>query len=296
MNESVPAYPRLDFVTYTQLHEHVRQWSNKLPTDYAAVAGVPRSGVLVASLLALHRNIPLITLADILESRPTWQQPVRRAKHNANGDRVLLVDDSVSTGQTFQHILTQLPNPLPCRLDLGAVYGPVEVSPICGYVKTHVTIPQPRVFEWNVFHSQWAKHAIWDIDGVLCYDPDESEADEGPGLESFKNHLENVPPKHIPSVPVMGICTGRLEKYRPQTEAWLARQGVKYGFLQMSPHTSARERRAAGGSAGHKARVYHESLAVLFIESGPNQAAAIAKMTRRPVLCVDKMEMLNYTP
>jgi hypoxanthine phosphoribosyltransferase len=48
----------MDFISYNQLVKDVRAFCGQLP-KVDCVIGVPRSGMLVASLIALNLNIPL---------------------------------------------------------------------------------------------------------------------------------------------------------------------------------------------------------------------------------------------
>lgn len=62
-----------------------------------------------------------------------------------------------------------------------------------------------------------------DIDGVLCADPTPEENDDG---EKYRHFLLNTPPLFIPKVTIGTLVTSRLEKYRPETEAWLQKNHV----------------------------------------------------------------------
>ncbi len=87
----------------------------------------------------------------------------------------------------------------------------------------------------------------------------------------------------------MAIVTGRLERFRPQTEAWLRRHGVEYGSLVMNPgdrkhaEFKADAYRSLGGALG-------------FVESSRQQAAEIHERTGRPVLSVETWQMLGAAP
>ena len=91
-------------------------------------------------------------------------------------------------------------------------------------------------------------------------------------------------PKRIPTFPLNGIVTNRLERHRPQTEAWLAKHGIEYGKLIMSPYATFAERDRANDSARRKANAYAADPTLrLFIESDDQQAIQIAKFSGRPV-------------
>jgi uncharacterized HAD superfamily protein len=213
---------------------------------------------------------------------------LRRGVAARREGRVLVLDDSVSSGGTLQAVRRQLSG----RTDIyyGALYGAEQKPPGVDEVFRHV--PHPRCFEWNVFHGNQIEAACVDMDGVLCADWTEREEDSGAGRDRYAEHLSAAAPRHVPTYPVLAIVTSRLEQYRPQTVAWLRRYGVRFRELLMSPHPSAAARQQAGDHARGKARWYERRpQARLFVESDLGQAREIARLTGRPVLCTDSMEM-----
>ena len=280
----------MNFVSHQQLIEDVRAWSAELPADLIAVAGVPRSGILPAVQLALFRNLHLVTIEDLIQGRVPWREPLRRGVPARSDGRILVVEDSVNTGGTVKTIRQRLVG----RKDVlyGAVYGNRPFPSDVDFIFRHVA--HPRCFEWNLFHSNQIELACVDMDGVLCADWTEQEEDSGPGLERYQRHLQHAIPRHLPSYRVLGIVTSRLEKYRPQSIAWLRRHGVRFRELLMSPHPWASARRTARDHALRKAEWYRRRPeARLFVESHPDQAREIAERTGRPVLCTDQMRMFG---
>jgi orotate phosphoribosyltransferase len=169
-------------------------------------------------------------------------------------------------------------------------YGVVYVKPGNEHMVdyTYQPLGLPRLFEWNVFHSYWAKQACFDIDGVLCRDPTNEENDDGSRYELF---LKTATPRYLPSVKIPAIVTSRLERYRPQTELWLRQHRVDYDKLIMHPARNKKERIRAGNHALRKAEVYKNGQYKLFIESSQRQARSISKLTKKPVLCTDTNEL-----
>lgn len=280
----------MNFVSYQQLVEDIRDWSARLPSDLVAVAGVPRSGILAAVQLALHRNIHLVTIDDLVQGKSPWQTPLRRGVGARRAGRVLVLDDSVNSGGTLRAIRKQPKG----RTDIlyGAVYGNRPYPTDVEHVFRH--IPHPRCFEWNLFHSNQIERACVDMDGVLCADWTGSEADTGSEQEHYQKHLQSAIPRFVPTFPVLAIVTSRLEKYRPQTIAWLRRHGVRFRELLMSPHSSAAARRSAGDHAVRKAQWYkRRPEARIFVESHIEQAREIARLTKRPVLSTDAMRLFR---
>ncbi|MBR1728760.1 MAG: hypothetical protein IJ728_04475 [Selenomonadaceae bacterium] len=52
----------MNFVTFSALNNDVIKNLHKIPRDIDLVIGVPRSGLLVANILALYLNKPLISI------------------------------------------------------------------------------------------------------------------------------------------------------------------------------------------------------------------------------------------
>ncbi|MCH7687643.1 MAG: phosphoribosyltransferase, partial [Planctomycetes bacterium] len=273
-----------------QMIDDVRDWSYWLPDDLLAVAGVPRSGVLPAFHLALHRNIHLVTLEVLKAGLRPWERPLRRFVTAKTEGRVLIVEDSLNTGGTLQRVRSELGEA--ARYLYGAVYFQEPRPGIADFLYRRV--PLPRCFEWNLFHSSYIECACLDLDGVLCSEPPCQEQDRGPEHQHWLDHLEGAAPMYLPGRRVKAIVTSRLEKYRPQTEAWLQRHGVRYGELVMSPHPTAAARRAAADHAYRKAEYYrHKADACLFVESSLWQAREIAQLSEKPVICTESMQVFH---
>lgn len=278
----------MQYVSHRRLVQDVREWSQRLPDDLSAVAGIPRSGVLPAALLALERNLPLLTLEQVASGERT--ATLRRGGAVRGDGPVLVLDDSLHSGRTLADV----------RRDLagirGVLFGAVYVLPEReGTVDVHCrVVPRPRVFEWNLFHCAKTEQVCVDLDGVLCADWTDREEDSGPGLARYLEHLRGAPVLRRPSYPVHAVVTSRLEKYRPETEAWLERHGIRCGRLAMSPHPTAAARRSARDHAHRKAEVYSQSTeALLFVESDPGQAREIRRRSGKPVLCTESMELVD---
>jgi uncharacterized HAD superfamily protein len=205
---------------------------------------------------------------------------------------VLVLEDSVNTGGTIGAVRKQLRN----RTDIvyAALYANDPIPPGVDFVFRQLSLP--RCFEWNLFHSNQMECSCVDMDGVLCADWTGQEADFGSGLECYLRHLDEAKPRQLPSYPILAIVTSRLEKYRPQTIAWLRRHRVRFRELLMSPHPTSAARRSAEDHAQRKAESYRRRPdARLFVESHPGQAREIWERTGRPVLCTDEMRLFGGT-
>lgn len=267
-------------------------WHNLhvIPGDIDVVVGIPRSGMLVASMIALARNLPLADIDGFVGGRllSTGHTRAQSAADIGSMRHALIVDDSTRTGDSMGEALAKL-QPLghAMRFTSCVAYGPAQPMGDIDIVMEQV--PEPRVFEWNVMHHPIIERACLDIDGVLCLDPRKEEQD-GPLYESF---LSQATPLHTPRFTIGTLVTSRLEKYRAQTEDWLSRQGIAYGELAMLDLPDAATRRKLQAHAPFKAEVYQGKDSPLFIESEIRQARDIATMSGKPVLSLEGPQMFR---
>lgn len=283
----------MNYRSIADLNELISRRLHLLPADVRLVVGVPRSGLLAANLIALHRNLPLTDVDGLLANRllrggeRCSAQTV--ADVLASGGKVLVVDDSVCTGAAMAGVRQRLA-PFSNAADL--LFAAVFATPDSrDRVDLHLeVVPTPRVFEWNALHCGGLTRWCVDIDGVLCADPTEAENDDGERYEEF---LRNAAPRLTPAREIGWLVTGRLAKYRSQTQEWLARHGIRYRELVMLDLPDRASRLAAGGAAGFKARVYRETGAELFIESEEAQAWHIARFSGREVYCVGSGRLIR---
>jgi uncharacterized HAD superfamily protein/hypoxanthine phosphoribosyltransferase len=256
-----------------------------IPSSIDAIVGIPRSGVLPASMIALALNRPLAEVGGFLEG--FFMAPGRTKNTNslcrsaADAKHILLVDDSVHSGESLFSSIRAIRERRP---DLA-------VTTFTAYVhERSAEIPDvfaeivslPRVFEWNLMHHALLPRACVDIDGILCVDPTVEENDDGLNYAGFLRHAR---PLLLPSRPIGHLVTSRLERYREATEDWLQRHGVQYGCLHMLDLPDAATRRRLRAHAPFKARIYRRTDTVMFIESDPIQAQAVADGARKPVIC-----------
>lgn len=247
---------------------------------FDCIVGIPRSGMIPASIIATHLQMPLADPIGfshgIVHGRSGAQVSV--------GRRVLLVDDSCNKGRAMARAVKLLPKGTDVvRL---AVFGPYQVEPSSVCDMWFEIVQGPRAFAWNLQKHRRLPRWGFDFDGVLCRDNTKAENDDGPRYQRFMREAE---PLFVPRRPIGHIVTGRLERYRPETEAWLRRHGVEFEALHMTPFHSKAERMSAmkfaGGRGGWKAGIIRELGVELFVESCPKQAGIIAREAGVPVFC-----------
>ncbi|WP_432797352.1 phosphoribosyltransferase family protein [Poriferisphaera sp. WC338] len=274
----------MNFRTFNDLNQSITQHLHKMPRDIDLVAGIPRSGLIPANLIALYLNKPLADLDGLLEGRTlSVGQRLGDQSTLPSNPHVLLVDDSISTG----HALDRAKNKIASSTFTGSwqtlvIYAENKSK---HKVDHHLEIcPQPRMFQWNWAHSGQLSNACLDIDGVLCVDPTVEQNDDGSNYIDF---IRTAQPLNIPTTKVGALVTSRLEKYRAHTEAWLTQHNIQYDQLIMLDLPDAETRRRLRTHAAHKAAFYKKSRYNLFVESAPQQAITIAQTTGKAVFCTD---------
>jgi uncharacterized HAD superfamily protein/adenine/guanine phosphoribosyltransferase-like PRPP-binding protein len=283
---------KVNFRSLDQANQLIKNRLPRISGRFDLVIGVPRSGALLASIVALQLNtrfavlgeLPHIDLRRSFLSRAADASPV-----TAPQIRLLVVDDSTNTGGAMQRARAFI-DALPFRSSLDVRYCAIYAVPNAAGIDLHFeVVAQPRIFEWNFLHHVFTKDMLFDLDGVICEDgpPEQTDAPE-----PYLRHLSEARPKILPRQPVGAIVTGRLEKYRPQTEAWLARHGVTYRYLIMVDLPSAEERRRMALHGKYKADVYTRLGGLLFVESETWQANQIASISQKPVYDLSTSRLL----
>lgn len=271
----------LNFVTFDMLNKLLL----KNLHDIDVVVGTPRSGLLLANMIACYLNKPLTDVEGVIEGRliasgrtnnkTDWISDFSDAK------KILVVEDSVLTGESINRT-KKLLDPVDVeKIYLAAIVEPRAVNMVDIYF---AVVRRPRIFEWNFMKHVHLLRCCLDFDGVLCRYPTPEENDDG---ENYRNFILNAAPKFIPVKPVGWIVTARLKKYFEETQFWLQKHNIQYKELIMLDGFTAKERRELRIHAQFKAQVYgsiEESF--WFIESDPNQAREIAQLSGKPVYCV----------
>lgn len=273
-----------NFKSYYDLSRDVASGIQKVP-NVDVVVGVPKSGVIPACMIASFLNLPYYDLDSFCFSFSP-RSGTRKIRKNllSNNINVLIVDDSVNTGTEMRAVKQRLKSlRMPYNFVFCAIYS---ASPkLSSEVDLFFSfLPQPRVFQWNYRNHIISEYSAYDMDGVLCVDPTDEENDDG---EKYIRFIKNADPLFIPKKNISAIVTSRLERYRPQTEEWLAENNVRYDELIMLDLPSAEERRRLGIHASFKAEVYKERSDILFVESNWKQAKKIAELADKPVICTE---------
>ena len=278
---------KTNYITNRQLIEDCRNLllPQVAQLNLKGVLGIPRSGILPASMLAIWLNLPLYALDcsgnPFVLSGTTEFGGVRMKNFTPNNGRLLVVDDTVYSGTAIKN----LKNKLLQDAFYATVYAhPKRKNAVDFFARE---LSPPHLLEWNLFNCVYTKDALLDFDGILSPNvPHEVCLDE----EKYIDYIKNVEPFYdrIPKTPCRGIVTARLEKYRDITENWLERHGINYGFLKMYPteKEEIRNKNHIEEAAKFKADVFSSSDAHFFIESEPAEAVIIQRISNKFVICL----------
>ncbi len=282
------------YVSIAQLSADIRAKLHLIPRDIELVVGIPRSGMIPSYMIGLFTNRLVVDLETFLSNGHAGHGRTREvgAKLVApfEARHILLVDDSLRTGKSIKECVRRIREAgFPGKVTTCAVIVvPERGTDVDLFFRE---MPHPRIFEWNAFHHPQIENSCFDLDGILCVDPNSRENDDGPRYLEF---LRTARPLIVPTQRIGHIVSARLEKYRAQTEQWLADHNVAYGQLHLIDLPSAAERRRLGTHSSHKAQIYQQTNAILFYESDVKQAQEIARLSGKPVLCIQDMAL--YLP
>ena len=280
----------INWVTNAQLCDIIRNNLWKLPRDIDGIICVPRGGLFVGSIIAEFLHKPLYTPTSFLEGN-TLGNGLALSNTRTNFNKYLVIDDSTSSGNSFKNI-QQLFLDRSEQFIYVAAIGAKQDMPYCDIILD--CVEEFRLFELNFFRSSWVCHCIFDIDGVLCKDPQPGiDLDE----EKYINHLNNVEPLYLPQFPILSLCSHRLMKYASQTQQWLKKYNIEYNMLYLLDFNSIEEKLEKINSPellNMKSWVYKQyPNALMFVESNFEEAKRIFQNTNRPILCIEKNIILQ---
>ncbi len=280
----------MSYRSVADLNEQVVSLATRLPRDVEVVVGIPRSGLLPASLLALHLNLPLTDVEGLVEGR--LFSGGFRVKQKQASDllatkrNVLIVDDSVGAGNQLRATKKELVEArLPHILRYATVYMMPGSEEVVDFFCEHV--PYPRVFEWNLMHHGQLSMSCMVTEGVLYREPSPEERSDETAFAAF---LARADPLHLPTKRVGWLVACQPETYRAPIQAWLARHRVGYEeLIMMKP---ADEAQLAAQCTAYKTKVYKKTGARLLIEPSLQHAIGVAKEAEKPVFCTETREMI----
>ncbi|MGD9712796.1 MAG: hypothetical protein AB7V46_12085 [Thermomicrobiales bacterium] len=283
--EARGAKPWPRFITTQQLVADTLQLASTLPPEISAIIGVARSGMLPASVLATSLHLPLFALDQERGIVRSVGHGWRFRQYEARKGPVLVIDDTTGSGRSLRMTRQALVRCQSCRTSenekiLASVYCNPDspLKPDLWSVDLHL----PHLLEWNFMNSIVTSVAAFDFDGILCHD---AESGGEPGT-----------PLYLPRREPVHIITGRRERHRAVTLAWLKKWHVSVASLTMMANDDQREIAEYKAEAVKLfAATAHERPfgEAMYVESCPKQARRIAELSGVMVVCPLTREVLQ---
>lgn len=270
------------FQNYTDLNNLLFNNLHKIP-NVDLIVGIPRSGMIVATMLSEYLDKPCCDLYSFLngveQKKISITATLPETDYN-NCKTILLTDDTIASGRAITNaknlcmnknvkVITFVPYVLPSAID-----------------KVDIYLLQcfDHYFPWNIFkRPDLMPYACVDIDGVICPNVPAEFDDDG---EKYKEFLTNDKLLVKLQQPVGMFVSGRLEKYRNITETWLSKNNIQYKYLILLKLNNNIERSRCN-IGEYKGQIYMHSNCKIFIESSMYEARQIFATSRRPVYCTE---------
>jgi len=281
------------YIKTSKLVEDSLRLANQIPSDCSGIIGVARSGILPATVISTHLQLPLYTVhardrlfIEEIKSQSLQRGLDYRTIKPKDGPKVI-IDDTVHGGGSFGVIKSLAIE----NYKYAAVYvRPNKTSAVDYYVET---LNSPHFLEWNMFNNSYVCGGpeyspfyggiAFDFDGILCKDP-EAGVDRGdPNKWIMELQPTHIRPLHY-KIPL--IITNRLESWREPTVKWLNKYSINYDKIEMYQKSlDERDANFMQAVIEHKADKFKRSDCYLMVESDPQQAQLIHQYSQKPVLC-----------
>lgn len=286
-------------LAYGDLCNDAKRLLTMLPRrDVCCVFGVPRKGMIPATIIAEILKVPCYSL-DVLThledralpgERETSQRWSKYAyMYYQTGKPVLVIDEGCHTGESLAKATRAIEQATDLRSFVQASVYATELYAGVAVFAERIN-SETTLCEWDAFQHPVTRKWMFDLDGVLCDDRDALKiVDQSPEYFAW---IHDVPALHVPDFGVHSICTWREDSTsRVITQEWLLRKGLSLPWTSLY---MPQGREVWGNDpAKFKAAKYKDSEATLFVESDREQAILIASYSRKPVLCVNPWECFN---
>ena len=292
-DDPLPSLPAGSWITAARAASDAVRLSGRLPVDVDAIVGVARGGLWVASLIGELLNLPVYALCQTTGRLTDPGHGGRSGTARPESVRhAALIDDTAYHGSAMRSARRNLQGHMPRATITSAVLYATTWAVAARLpwdsgrplLDLFGAVSNGHMVEWSLlYNSNLVRMCATDLDGIICPDCGPGEDDDGPRYARWME--QSTPLVRSREHPIPVIVTGRLEKYRGATEAWLSRHGIRYGKLVMWPG-GVQERWPNDACAKWKAGVIRPMSGVrVYVESDPRQARVIADHSGKWVVC-----------
>ncbi len=279
-------YSKMSYKSFNSLNKDIAKWLQKIPNRFDIIVGIPRSGLLVANIIALHFNLPLTDVKNLNKGlligggARCSTRFISKLKKDKKKLRVLVVDDTVDSGRQLDKAKKRIAS---IQHLYEVYYGAVYVTP--GQERLvdfyYESIPKPRAFEWNVMHCSNLPRCCVDIECLWQLDTHL----DGTDLNRIKSTM-------IPTREIGHLIVCHPERHRTSITDWLKNNKIYYQNL-VTMSDSLQSNLCGNSISLFKAGIYILSGSKLFIEKSRSQALEISRITKKEVLCWDTRELVD---
>jgi len=271
------SFAKLEWISASKLAKDSIKLASLLPPETTAIAGIPRSGMIPASIIATLLHLPLYQLSETGEFERLGNGS-RGKVYGFNKDEtslIAVIDDTTFSGRAIKKA-KEIASTYSYKFIFNVVYYRENSIPVDNYVQV---LNCPHLLEWNIVNNVVLKHlptekqptsgVMLDIDGIIVHDKESG----GKLLSPY------LVPRTV-TAPI--LVTGRQEKLREETEKLLLSYGAKWDKLIMMENGV---NDSVQNIAEYKADIFSKKPFSFFLESCPKQAEIIFKISKKPVIC-----------
>lgn len=169
----------MQFISYSQLVQDIKDNIYKIPIDIDVIVGVPRSGMIPTLIIAECLNKKCTDIDSFLNHIYAYSMGSRgKWAKGGKSNKILVLDDTCCSGLAMSRVKDRLKD-ISNKFEIiyGCVYceKPDSKNHIDIYLKDLSKSNSTNIFlhEWNILHrGPWlTMRSIWDIDGLVCKEP-----------------------------------------------------------------------------------------------------------------------------
>ena len=260
----------------------------EIASKFDGIVGVPRSGMVPASIIATHINKPLFSIHEneiviLTYASDYGGSRMKYYKKYSSSDKLkklLFVDDTSCSGTTVKAMKKTFGK----NIKFASIFSTEVSSNLVDYYSKKLEVP--HILEWNFFNSGYCGTTCFDIDGIFCNDvPLNVCKDEKLYIEYIKKTQPYQ--QRIPKLfKAKALVTGRLEKFREETEFWLKKHGFNYEHLIMFPteQKNQRDKNHHEVVGRYKSEIFKKFNCDFFVESSEEEAKYIKHFSGKTVI------------
>lgn len=269
---------KINYKSYSDLVRDIKENISKINNDYELVVGIPRSGMIPAYIISSILNIDCIDLDSFIENKKLQKGETRKTRFDIekahNAKKVLLVDDSLYSGNSIKNVLNKIPKELKTKINVCIIYSSSKKNQ---YIDNYlVFLEAPKIFEWNIFNNSLICISFIDIKCFL----------------GFKNHAvtakDFIGNKTVISTNYMVDTIVNHLLSESEAIDWLNSNNIKYKNLITLEKGHNKDVQIKNIS-----NVFKNSEAKLYMVAQLNDAMQINSISAKSVYCVSENKIIN---